>query len=281
MENNDENSIKEMDVRRTRSGRAVRSAPPSTVTKNAGRKKKKMVLVEVEVSDEEEGTEHPQDNKTTVTDSCTVELENSDNATEAIDIHSQYQNNDFDSCSNTAQFPEESNNINNEMKSFKGAISSSEVNNTAVQDCETEEPTVESMVYEDTSSQQNNDSVTGEQNSKMDESDSKIENERMETTTINDAENETQNTLKEESMDTELQLDSDATADTNQGQSKLEGVEPDTEVISEDELPGVQVAKVPETEEVSDEELPGPKRAELPADTEASYSQLNIDFYLQ
>lgn len=30
----------------------------------------------------------------------------------------------------------------------------------------------------------------------------------------------------------------------------------------------MQVAKVPETEEVSDEELPGPKRAELPADTE-------------
>lgn len=44
----------------------------------------------------------------------------------------------------------------------------------------------------------------------------------------------------------------------------------DTENISEDELPGVQVAKVPETEEVSDEELPGPKRAELPADTEVS-----------
>lgn len=35
-------------------------------------------------------------------------------------------------------------------------------------------------------------------------------------------------------------------------------------------MPGVQVAKVPETEEVSDEELPGPKRAELPADTEVS-----------
>jgi pre-mRNA-processing factor 39 len=30
----------------------------------------------------------------------------------------------------------------------------------------------------------------------------------------------------------------------------------------------VQAVKVPETEEVSDEELPGPKRAELPADTE-------------
>lgn len=47
-----------------------------------------------------------------------------------------------------------------------------------------------------------------------------------------------------------------------------EAADPDTEVISEDELPTVQVVKVPETEEVSDEELPGPKRAELPADTE-------------
>lgn len=47
-------------------------------------------------------------------------------------------------------------------------------------------------------------------------------------------------------------------------------MDPDTEVISEDELPTVQAAKVPETEEVSDEELPGPKLAELPADTEVS-----------
>lgn len=51
-----------------------------------------------------------------------------------------------------------------------------------------------------------------------------------------------------------------------------QNVDPDAENISEDELPGVQVAKVPETEEVSDEELPGPKRAELPADTEVSHS---------
>lgn len=50
-------------------------------------------------------------------------------------------------------------------------------------------------------------------------------------------------------------------------------MDPDTENISEDELPGVQVAKVPETEEVSDEELPGPKRAELPADTEVLLQQ--------
>ncbi|KAK9883949.1 hypothetical protein WA026_004887 [Henosepilachna vigintioctopunctata] len=48
----------------------------------------------------------------------------------------------------------------------------------------------------------------------------------------------------------------------------MNGDDPDTENISEDELPVIQAVKVPETEEVSDEELPGPKRAELPADTE-------------
>lgn len=51
----------------------------------------------------------------------------------------------------------------------------------------------------------------------------------------------------------------------------IQGIEQETEVISEDELPQVQAAKVPETEEVSDEELPGPKLAELPADTEVKY----------
>lgn len=49
-----------------------------------------------------------------------------------------------------------------------------------------------------------------------------------------------------------------------------QAIDPDTENISEDELPTMQAAKVPETEEVSDEELPGPKLAELPADTEVN-----------
>lgn len=270
MENTDEVSIKEMDVRRTRSGRTVRPTT-STPTKNASRKKKKMVLVEVEVSDEEEGTEQQQESKSTINDSCTVELENSDNATEAIDIQSQYlgnQNNDYDSCSNTAQFPEESNNITNEIKSFKGAICSSDGNNTVLDDVESEEPTIEGMMYEESISQQMNESGIVEENSKMDVSNEKIDNEKTESMINNETENETQNSVKEESMDTELQLDSDVTADINQPQPKLETGDPDTEVISEDELPGVQVAKVPETEEVSDEELPGPKRAELPADTE-------------
>lgn len=58
----------------------------------------------------------------------------------------------------------------------------------------------------------------------------------------------------------------------------VQDVDPDAENISEDELPGVQVAKVPETEEVSDEELPGPKRAELPADTEVKMSPVTGNY---
>ncbi|KAL1500737.1 hypothetical protein ABEB36_006183 [Hypothenemus hampei] len=65
--------------------------------------------------------------------------------------------------------------------------------------------------------------------------------------------------------DIEMPKDSDEDND-----DKITGCkgDPEAESISDDELPGVQVAKVPETEEVSDEELPGPKRAELPADIE-------------
>ncbi|GAB0096468.1 Pre-mRNA-processing factor 39 [Sergentomyia squamirostris] len=44
--------------------------------------------------------------------------------------------------------------------------------------------------------------------------------------------------------------------------------DPDTEMVSEDELPAPTQPKVQDAEEVSDDELPGPKLAELPADTE-------------
>lgn len=44
--------------------------------------------------------------------------------------------------------------------------------------------------------------------------------------------------------------------------------EPDTEMVSDDELPTAVKPEVQDAEEVSDEELPGPKLAELPADTE-------------
>ncbi|KAF5288487.1 hypothetical protein FQA39_LY15416 [Lamprigera yunnana] len=273
MDINEDSTTKETEVRRTRSGRAVRT-PTSLPTKVVPRKKKKMVLVEVEVSDEEEAAAEQQQ-ETAISESCTVELENSDNATEAIDIQAQYinQNNDFDSCSNTAQFPEELNNSAVEMKSFKGAILSSEGKNTVSHDFESEELTEEqieeALLYDDSMSQQLTEKII-EENSKMDVDDIKLDNIKTESSTNNEIEAQTQNemetSLKEESMDTELQLDSDTTADTSQVPPKV--VDPDTEVISEDELPGVQVAKVPETEEVSDEELPGPKRAELPADTE-------------
>ena len=95
------------------------------------------------------------------------------------------------------------------------------------------------------------------------EDDDKVDKNESYTTT--EVETETQNSVKEGSID---HGDSDVTTDALQNTQKMDIGDPDTEVISEDELPGVQVAKVPETEEVSDEELPGPKRAELPADTE-------------
>ena len=42
----------------------------------------------------------------------------------------------------------------------------------------------------------------------------------------------------------------------------------EAEVVSEDELPAIQVVKVPEAEAVSDDELPAPNIADLPTDTE-------------
>lgn len=85
-----------------------------------------MVLVEVEVSDEEEaGANHSQENK-----SCSLELENSDNAVEALDVQDQFINNqsEIDTCSNTAQFPEDSNGLTNEPNSFRGTIHTEQSN---------------------------------------------------------------------------------------------------------------------------------------------------------
>lgn len=100
-------------------------------TKATGRKKKKMVLVEVEVSDEEE-VEHSQQSKS-VAEPC-VELESSDNAVEASDVQDQFisnQNAEIDNCSNTAQFPEDSDHVTNELNSFKGALSTTEGNDAS------------------------------------------------------------------------------------------------------------------------------------------------------
>uniref|UniRef100_A0A6P7FHV5 Pre-mRNA-processing factor 39 n=1 Tax=Diabrotica virgifera virgifera TaxID=50390 RepID=A0A6P7FHV5_DIAVI len=63
-------------------------------------------------------------------------------------------------------------------------------------------------------------------------------------------------------------INTEGKQDTEKETFDKQKADPDTENISEDELPVVQAVKVPEAEEVSDEELPGPKRAELPADTE-------------
>ncbi|XP_066157520.1 pre-mRNA-processing factor 39 isoform X1 [Euwallacea fornicatus] len=66
----------------------------------------------------------------------------------------------------------------------------------------------------------------------------------------------------------ETTQDQDTTIEEDIVYPAQNGGDPEAENISDDELPAVPVVKVPETEEVSDEELPGPKRAELPADTE-------------
>lgn len=50
--------------------------------------------------------------------------------------------------------------------------------------------------------------------------------------------------------------------------TKVENVELDAEMVSEDELPAPAQPTIDDAEDLSDDELPGPKRAELPADTE-------------
>uniref|UniRef100_A0A1Y1LQW5 Pre-mRNA-processing factor 39 n=1 Tax=Photinus pyralis TaxID=7054 RepID=A0A1Y1LQW5_PHOPY len=277
MADKEDTVVNESEVRRTRSGRAVRT-PAAPPTKTTGRKKKKMVLVEVEVSDEEEVADHVEP-KTDDSQLQVAELENSDNANEAVEMNRfvRSDNNEIDNCSNTAQFPEESIGGNSELNSFKGAIVSSECaennleNNLAAENVE-ENNSVDNLVentigattvepdvlLEDVSLQQNESNISeAREDSKMDIDDGTMhKTEKPPSVTENE-------TVEEGSMD---KMETN-TGDQVPAQSMDIG-DPDTEVISEDELPGVPVAKVPETEEVSDEELPGPKRAELPADTE-------------
>uniref|UniRef100_A0A1B0CSS7 Pre-mRNA-processing factor 39 n=1 Tax=Lutzomyia longipalpis TaxID=7200 RepID=A0A1B0CSS7_LUTLO len=77
---------------------------------------------------------------------------------------------------------------------------------------------------------------------------------------------------KEEKSSSDAKNDSDDCAiaeDLPNGQdSPGKQTDPDTEMVSEDELPAPTQPKVQDAEEVSDDELPGPKLAELPADTE-------------
>lgn len=266
MDNKEDAVLNESEVRRTRSGRAVRT-PSITPTKTVGRKKKKMVLVEVEVSDEEEVTDHG-DSKPKELEPRGVELENSDNANEAVEIQQfvSNQNNEIDNCSNTAQFPEESIGLTNELNSFKGAI----VSTDRIDISENNVQAHNALLEEDITSQQKElDTNEMHEDSKMDTEDEKneVDNDKTEQMeSVCKIQPDTENLAKEESsMD---QMDSDVTTDVQLPPQSMDTGDPDTEVISEDELPGVQVAKVPETEEVSDEELPGPKRAELPADTE-------------
>ncbi|ENN70248.1 hypothetical protein YQE_13031, partial [Dendroctonus ponderosae] len=79
----------------------------------------------------------------------------------------------------------------------------------------------------------------------------------------NDSDTSELDTLLEDEQDEKMDIDEEP----KEAAVRQNG-DPEAENISDEELPGVPVVKVPETEEVSDEELPGPKRAELPADTE-------------
>ncbi|XP_072391005.1 pre-mRNA-processing factor 39-like isoform X1 [Diabrotica undecimpunctata] len=107
--------------------------------------------------------------------------------------------------------------------------------------------------------------ITTEDKSEKEDEKSEDKNKKGdEESLVKDAENKDDLTKVEQKEAVSVEGKEDTEEETLDKQK----ADPDTENISEDELPVVQAVKVPEAEEVSDEELPGPKRAELPADTE-------------
>ncbi|GJQ81185.1 hypothetical protein Trydic_g11530 [Trypoxylus dichotomus] len=292
MENNDDVVIDQPVSRRTRSGKTI--ATPKSASKKT---RKKVMLVEVEVSDEEEvNSSKAQEDKLNESDRNSFDEEVEESVTDTskdMPLIEENETSNPTALVSNGQTREEicrviENDVficdfeNDEQKHVHLEIKQSanadvkiesEVKNDPDEACTTE-------IIE----------LPDDECGKMDESSSQpVVSEAMEVDQDSaDLMGEDEiNEKNEESCDEEgiVKMEDDSEESKNEfvikkevkeEDSSEESVErlnihtadPDAENISEDELPTVQVAKVPETEEVSDEELPGPKRAELPADTE-------------
>ncbi|XP_044744109.1 pre-mRNA-processing factor 39 isoform X2 [Coccinella septempunctata] len=313
-------------IRRTRSSAKTTSSPQSVTPKTTRKTKKKVVVMEVEVSDEEVPSESgatidKQDSESIIIENKEADdkdhtnedkevNENENTSTEKKEVEeSKGDSKESDDVIEEKQELEEKVENGSDAVEKDKEVSSqheAEIENMEVDskveenivtmdvDDSEEEPandsadidrkdeeqqdTAEKIKLESKETEDNNDNeeVVNETEGKISETkEATVVDENGATTDeINEASNveeiksviaDQEETIKVEKMETSETSENDEP----KTEEKVEnGNDPDTENISEDELPTVQAVKVPETEEVSDEELPGPKRAELPADTE-------------
>ncbi|XP_022920714.1 pre-mRNA-processing factor 39 [Onthophagus taurus] len=249
--------------RKTRSGRTPAPPKPKQTTRKT---RKKMVLMEVEVSDEEE-----------LTTGDPLRMEESNKKEEMVDENGLQQD-EGESEPQTKfvmEIEEISEKLDEEISDQDKQILGKEediIEKDEKTGNEIENEPIITMPLDGENDEKNN--VNDEQGITFEE----IEGVNMSTNNKFEEEKEMEedNGKKREQIEPKISDENyemeekDEYDEINNVKSEktLLQPDPDTENISEDELPSVQVVKVPETEEVSDEELPGPKRAELPADTE-------------
>ncbi|XP_063908356.1 pre-mRNA-processing factor 39 isoform X2 [Zophobas morio] len=241
-------------VRRTRSGKIVRT-PPAVKTP-AKKTRKKVVLMEVEVSEEEEEiqsnntqkSEEPEHNNGAANDdNHEEELEEQavmDIAEDGVEAPAGAE--DDDDAALSALIDER---MAQEAEASKEGMEDGE------------EMTFAEPVVEESSDIQEVDEV-------VEETDVSMVEEKNGVGGLSETEQEKDEEKKEDENAESVEEKIEESEESKKEEERPVTGEPDAENISEDELPTVQAVKVPETEEVSDEELPGPKRAELPADTE-------------
>jgi pre-mRNA-processing factor 39 len=221
-----DDSVNNENVRRTRSGKIVRTP---AVKAPAKKTRKKVVLMEVEVSEEEEDAQ--QNN---------VQKDERPEESEENNVPASEENHE----SQQAEEMEVVEEIIEETTLEEDEVALSELINKDMDQMEENEKLVDDAMDAEFA-----EPLAEPTESVVDEVEEALDDDVM---------NEQKNGV-DVASDTEPEKEEE---------KQLQSGEPDAENISEDELPTVQAVKVPETEEVSDEELPGPKRAELPADTE-------------
>ncbi|XP_076266978.1 pre-mRNA processing factor 39 isoform X2 [Rhynchophorus ferrugineus] len=245
-------------VRKTRSGRSVKTpVKAKSPSKQTGRKtRKKVVMMEVEVTDDEETEQGEQNDKSLAKKAKLEEIQEEttvkSEASENTDILEETKEN----ITPVLPVEEEVLECQKEPVENGDTIETDKHNDTEPSN-EAEEDNIEKQ--ENGALETNTEEIEEVHKEEEIHKDEETSNINMDCAEIEMPPTEEEET-EEVTMDTVEEDKTDKEPDING--------DPGAENISDEELPGVPVAKVPETEEVSDEELPGPKRAELPADTE-------------
>ncbi|XP_060518445.1 pre-mRNA-processing factor 39 [Cylas formicarius] len=291
------------EVRKTRSGRTLRThASPQKKVKPgpASRKlKKKVVVVELEVTDEEDNDEvaydEPREKKAKLDDDVQEEkLLQSEEETFSQEIESETNERKDNEMENNLvlndieMLEEDLLNTDENVSAETQSVNKNEENGASTETISDNCNETDSQGYADNSNGLRVRNINNLiENSNL-ENDDLNEMEQIEDveelkegksiedpiiTDITETEEQLESAKLEDNKkstekDNALTLSNTVEKDESIEKGKEQNGDPEAENISDEELPSVPVAKVPEAEEVSDEELPGPKRAELPADTE-------------